>query len=454
MQQQDQFKSINPLDGILFHEEEAWTPSRIYLELNKAEESWVWWKELSVTDRLKQVEVIKKELIRLKEKSAVLIVKEMGKPLVQAEAEIDKCIDLCTYYLEVSETALQPKTIRNSPFKFNEIIYQPLGGILGVMPWNFPFWQVFRFALPALISGNVVWLKHAPNMSLCNALIERIFNKGLNHKVYRAVFVRVSDIELLVEHQHIQGTSLTGSEKAGSSFAALSGKHIKKSLLELGGNDAFVITEEANVKDAVKKAVFSRMINSGQTCISTKRLYIPINKLEELKALIMEEVCLYTEGDLYDRQTNIGVMARADLVVSIKKQIDKLNGLGYENWITAGNDNCNFVAPRVYFTDKLENPFDEELFGPVLMVYGYRDLGEVIESINASEFGLGTAIWTEDLELAMEIAKKINVGSIAINNIVQSNAYLPFGGVKKSGFGRELGEDSLLEFVNKKVIYS
>lgn len=454
MQKSESFKSINPVDNSFIHEVDVWTSSKIQQELEIGEKDWIWWSTLSVADRLKHIEVIREELSKHKEKAAEYITKEMGKPIIQSRAEITKCLDLCTYYIEHSEEVLSSDKVKGAPFSYNEIVYQPLGGILGVMPWNFPFWQVFRFALPALIAGNIIWLKHAPNMNLCNALMESIFNLGLKNKIYRATFVQISDLEQLVEHKHIQGTSLTGSERAGSSFAALSGKHIKKTLLELGGNDAFIICEDADLKEATHKAVLSRMINSGQTCISTKRLYVPHSKIEEVKALLIDELNTYKKGDLYSEDTKIGVMARPDLAESIKKQTSKLEGLGFENWVTVGEDVENFVAPRIYFSNGEHVLFDEELFGPVLIVYGYSEINDVVASINRSDFGLGAAIWSRDMDKAKYLARVLTVGSVAINNIVQSNAYLPFGGIKKSGFGRELGKESLLEFVNKKVIYS
>lgn len=454
MQRSDQFKSMNPIDHSLLVEVKPWDTSKIKFEIEQGELDWKWWKALPLAERLLQIESIQQELVKTKEAAALLITKEMGKPISQSRAEIEKCIDLCSYYHTHANSVLTPTTVSDTPFIYNQIQYQPLGGILGVMPWNFPFWQVFRFAIPALISGNIIWLKHAPNMNLCNKFIEQLCNIGLERKVYRATYVQVSDLETLVAHKHIQGTSLTGSEQAGSSFAALSGKHIKKTVLELGGNDACIVCEDADVNEAIKKAVFSRMLNTGQTCISTKRLYIPNTKIHEVKAYLIQALEPYVYGDVLNPETTIGVMARPDLVDRIHVQIKELEALEFEHWITIGQDKDNFVAPRVYFSNKNNTLYDNELFGPVLLVYGYDDLQDVVESVNASEFGLGAAIWSADLNRAKQIANALDVGSIAINNVVQSNVNLPFGGIKKSGFGRELGEEALLEFVNKKVVYS
>ncbi len=453
MHRSDRFISINPTNGNILYEVESWNVNRINQELKQGDFDWKLWRDLSVKERLKQVINVKNSLCKREDEAALLITKEMGKPISQAKAEIRKCIDLCEYYLKYSEDVLSQDVVEEAPFQFNEIVYQPLGGILGIMPWNFPFWQVFRFALPALISGNLIWLKHAPNMSLCNQFIEEIFNAEMSYKIYRAVFVQISDLEKLVEHKHIQGTSLTGSERAGSSFAALSGKHIKKTLLELGGNDAFIVCEDADLTEAIPKAVFSRMINSGQTCISTKRLYIPQSRLEDVKTRLLNEIKTYVFDDLNKSSTKIGVMARQDLADTVNRQIIEIKDLGFEHWITVGEDSECFIAPRIYFSNT-DVFYDKELFGPVLLVYGYSDIEDVLDSVNGSEFGLGTAIWSSDIAYAKVLAKKVYVGSVAINNIVQSSPYLPFGGVKKSGFGRELGKDSLLEFVNKKVIYS
>lgn len=454
MHKSDQFISINPIDQNILSEVESWTSERIETEIKQGEIDWEWWKSLQLSERLQQILEIQKALIERRKEAAQIITKEMGKPIGQSLSEIDKCIDLCEYYTKVAQDTLEPQTVSGTAFSYNQIRFQPLGGILGVMPWNFPFWQVFRFAIPALITGNVVWLKHAPNVSMCNQLLEELFNCGLKHKIYRAAFVQVEHLEQLVGHRHIQGTSLTGSERAGSSFAALSGKHIKKSVLELGGNDAFIVCEDADLNLALNKAVFSRMINTGQTCISTKRLYIPNSKQEEVKTILEKELSNYKAGDLSSSDTKIGVMARPDLVESILTQIKELDALGYTLWIKEGEDKDSFVAPRVYFTEDKELFYDKELFGPVLIVYGYDAMNEVVDSVNASEFGLGAAIWSNHIDEAKKLANLLDVGSIALNNIVQSNVYLPFGGIKKSGFGRELGQDALLEFVNKKVIYS
>lgn len=453
MYNSDRFKSINPIDNTVLFEVDSWTEEQINLALKEGELDWQWWKSLDLPERINHLKHIQEALKKRKEEAALLITQEMGKPIAQSVAEVNKCIDLCDYYIAYSEEFLNPDTVKSAPFKYNQIKYEPLGGILGVMPWNFPFWQVFRFAVPTLMSGNIVWLKHAPNMNLCNQFLEDIFNVNLDQKIYRATFVDVPSLEILVKHKHIQGTSLTGSERAGASLASLSGKHIKKTLLELGGNDAFIICEDANLKEAINKAVFSRMLNTGQTCISTKRLYVPYVKLEEVRACVVEEITSYVSGDLLKDSTKVGVMARADLAGQIRKQIKDLEDAGFENWVQVGEDHGNFVAPRVFFASEGQF-YDEELFGPVLMVYGYCNTEEVIDAVNRSDFGLGAAVWSKDFNTAHYIANHIEVGSVAINNIVQSNVYLPFGGIKKSGFGRELGAESLLEFVNKKVIYS
>lgn len=453
MLKKDQFVSINPETGKEIFKIDSWTPNKINNELEASIKDFEIWKNKSITFRLNQIKSIKTGLETHLPRLAEIITKEVGKPISQSISEIEKCISLCNYYLNISESVLKDKVIEESPFRFAQIHYSPLGGILGIMPWNFPFWQVFRFALPALISGNVVWLKHAPNVSLCNIEIEKLFNSNLNFKIYRSVFIDIQHIESVVAHPHIQGTSLTGSENAGSSLASLSGKHIKKTLLELGGNDAFLICNDANIEKAAKMAITSRMINSGQTCISTKRVYIPQKEEEKVISFLKQEMALYTKGELNNNLTKIGPMARPDLADGLKKQLDKLESLNFSLIDQVGEDDGLFLAPRLYLADNL-TLFDEELFGPVLIIYVYNELDEAIRAINDSRFGLGVSIWTENEEKALKLSKTIEVGSVAINNMVQSNMNLPFGGIKKSGFGRELGQNSLLEFVNHKVIYA
>lgn len=449
-----EFTSINPRTNEIIFQTETWTNQDLEKAIFQGEKDYSIWKKKTLQSRLKQVEVIKDQLVLHKLKYAKTMVEEIGKPITQAIAEIEKCINLCTYYQSISEKTLTPKTIDNPHFDLSEMHYQPLGGILGVMPWNFPFWQVFRFAIPAVISGNIIWLKHAPNASLCNAILEEVFNFNLPIKIYRATFVSIPQIENLVSHKHIQGTSLTGSTRAGGALASLSGKHIKKTLLELGGNDAFLVLQDADLEMAIQKAIFSRMINSGQTCISTKRLYVPRELVSALKPILLNEITQYVQSDLNEETTKVGYMARADLTQNMHHQIKSVEKLNFEHWIKVGEDDGNFVAPRVYFSSDLNISVDVELFGPVLLVYAYDKVEEAINHINASEFGLGASIWSKNVNKAKAIGLDIEAGSIAINNIVQSNVYLPFGGIKKSGFGRELGGESLLEFVNKKVIYS
>jgi succinate-semialdehyde dehydrogenase/glutarate-semialdehyde dehydrogenase len=448
------YQSIRPIDGQCIFKTSSWTSEDIQVNIESLHQQQEIWKEESIDQRIDFLKKSQDKLIQQKEKFAKTISDEMGKPISQSRAEIEKCIALFDYYLSVVRDILKPKNLPQTNFKSAEEHYQALGIIFGIMPWNFPIWQALRFAIPTLLSGNVILLKHAPNVSLCNILLEALFNDG-NKKIYKACFSKIEDTDKIIEHSFIQGVSLTGSERAGSSVAALAGKNIKKSLLELGGSDAFIVLEDANLEKALQTAVQSRMINSGQTCISTKRLFVPNHLLDKSLPIIKEAMKNYTFGDIYDSETTIGYIARPDLVENLQNQIKKLENTGAKKLGQIGKDEDNFVAPRWYLSNQeINKQFQEELFGPILQIFSYSNEKELIQMVNNTPYGLGCAIWGEDKTNTQKIALQVEAGSIAINTLVQSNAYLPFGGIKKSGFGRELGPESLLEFVNKKIIYS
>lgn len=447
------FETINPATGQKIKEYKYWKDARIQEELGLASDVFNVWKKVPIQQRLAFLKSLGQLILSKKNQLAGLISMEMGKPIKDAKTELEKCVTLCGYYVKCAEEALKEKPLK-SAFSESFIQYAPKGLILGIMPWNFPFWQVFRFAVPAILAGNTVWLKHAPNTTECNLIMERLFlEAGFPKGVFQAIVVDVSQVEQIIAHPIVGGVSLTGSEKAGSAVAALAGKYIKPSILELGGNDAFLIGSDVDLRVAMKAAISSRMINTGQTCISTKRIFVPKDLLEEAAGLAKEFLMEYRLGKLDDPETKRGYMARADLAESIEQQYERLKAYGADvrlDLLRSGND----VSPALILMKEGDRfMIDEELFGPVALLYPYSSIESALEEINASPFGLGAAVWTEDIDLANRLAESIDVGCVAINDFVRSDIHLPFGGTKKSGYGRELHTDALYAFTNQKTVY-
>ncbi len=449
----DTISTYHPANGELIKEYSYWTNSEIEERFVLSNVVYGKWKKTPLKDRLALLKKLANQL-RVKRKSlANLIVLEMGKPLRDALVEVDKCAVLCDYYVENAEDALKNKPLESS-FASSYIAYMPKGIILGIMPWNFPFWQAFRFAVPAIIAGNITWLKHAPNTTECNLVIERMFEMaGFPKGVYQAIVVAVDQVEKIIAHPLIGGVSLTGSERAGSAVASMAGKYIKTSVLELGGNDACLITRNAETEKAIEAAILSRMINSGQTCISTKRIFVPKERLSEYLEIAESILSGYTKGVLTDLDTKIGYMAREDLADQLEKQYAKLVAHGAVV-VKPLEREGNFLSPALLVMKEGDRfMIDEELFGPIVLMYPFTEIDLAVEEINASPFGLGASVWSEDNMEATELANKLEVGCVAVNDFVKSDVSLPFGGTKRSGYGRELHTDALLTFTNPKTIY-
>jgi len=409
----------------------------------------------SLTVRGKRLLVLSELLEERKEDLAKIITLEMGKPIKEALAEIAKCRTICDYYAENGKTFLADQEI-NSPFTQSVIQYAPLGIVLGIMPWNFPFWQVFRFAIPALMSGNSILLKHAPNVPQCAEQIEKLFKDAhFPEGLFQNLFLDNEQTGRLIAADAVQGISFTGSLKTGSVVAQQAGKFIKKTVLELGGNDAFIVLKEANLKEAADVAVRSRMLNAGQSCIAAKRWIVDKIVMDPFLELVKEKINELLIDDPLSMNTDIGPMARLDLREVLVQQIKQSVEMGAKIALggKAGTGKGYFMQPTI-LTDVTPNmpAFDEELFGPVATVILAENERHAIELANTSKYGLGASLWTTDLTKASRLAKQLQVGSVFINGMVQSNVHLPFGGTKKSGYGRELGIAGLLEFVNLKSI--
>lgn len=452
-----QIKSVNPYTGEILKNFNSLSEEEIEKKLSAGSRAYTKWKE---TDFIKKSELMNNASRVLKDNRdiyAKIISLEMGKVLKESLAEVDKCALVCEYYAKNAQEFLQAEPINLPDDKKAKIIHQPLGIILAVMPWNFPFWQVFRFAAPTLMAGNVAVLKHASNVPQCSLAIEEIFTKaGFPEGVFQSLLIDSKATTKLIEDDRIKAVTLTGSEKAGSSVAATAGKHIKKSLLELGGSDPFIVLKDADIKKAAETAVKARMVNFGQSCIAAKRFIIEESVYDEFLTLFIAHFKQLKQGDPMDKSSDFACMARPDLAKELYQQVDKSVKAG-ATLLYGGEkpkDDSAIFHPTILTDIPTSAPaYYEELFGPVAMIFKVKNEGDAIALANDTEFGLGASIWSEDKEKAEELAGKIESGAVFINAMVASNPNLPFGGVKKSGYGRELSRYGILEFVNTKTVY-
>ncbi len=447
------FVSINPFNGVKNYSTPFISDDDLDKLLDNSKRAYLSWRKLPVEDRVKAVAKISGLLSDNVGHLAATITKEMGKPIAEAEGEVKKVVTLVDYYVENAGDFLQDKPLDTKYDSKTFITYQPLGGILGIMPWNYPFWQVFRFAIPTLLAGNTVLLKHAPNVPLCALEIEKIFEKALPKHVYQNLFIDIPQLEKVVSNPFVQGASLTGSERAGRSIAELCGKYLKKTVLELGGNDPFVLMKDADIEKAVSHFVLARMSNNGQICIAAKRLFVHQSIYQEVKELLIKKLEKLKIGNPQDRDTNITCLAKHEFVPHLKNHIDRAKSFGFEVISEREQSDDNQCVPLLLEYKKNDIvDFDEEVFGPVAMMFEYDDEEDLLERINASKYGLAASIWSKDTKKALRLSKFIDVGNISINKMVTSDPAIPFGGVKNSGYGREMGQDGIMEFVNKKSV--
>ena len=420
------------------------------LELSRDTQA-IWQKE-TLEHRISFLPKLAKTLSENKQQYAECITNEMHKPITQAIAEVEKCALLCTYYYENATQFLATKHIKTDASE-SFVTYEPLGVILGVMPWNFPFWQVFRFAVPSLTAGNTVVIKHASNVPKSAKLIQTIFeDAGFPKGCYQDLPIPSAEVAQIIANPIIKAVSLTGSEQAGIAVATEAGKHLKKCVLELGGNNAFIVLEDANLEKTVAIAVNARMQNAGQSCIASKRFLIHENIEEAFVSQLKTAVQKLKTGNPLDKTTEIGALAREDLAEELEIQVRKSIEMGAK-LVCGGKRTDAFYEPTILTNVSVKMPvFKEETFGPVVAITTFKTLEEAIELSNTSEFGLGVSVFTQDIETIKKHISSFNEGAVFINEMVKSDPRLPFGGVKKSGYGRELSEDGIREFVNVKTV--
>lgn len=450
-------KSINPYTGELLQSFNLHTDAEIQSMLSTSESVFQQWKISSFAQRSELLRAAAAQLRARKPELAKLISLEMGKVITESESEIEKCAWVCEYYADQGEEFLKDRHIDLPEGKKAKVIYQPLGCVLAVMPWNFPFWQVFRFAAPTLMAGNSALLKHASNVPQCALAIQEIFQAaGFPKGLFQTLLIEGKKASQLLDDPIIKAVSLTGSEKAGAAVASAAGSAIKKSLLELGGSDAFIVLRDADVDQAVESALKSRMVNFGQSCIAAKRFILEEEIYDEFVSKLLGKLQKLEAGAPLDQSADFACMARPDLAKELYHQVQKSISSGARllagrNGYTEGSAE---FSPLVLTEIPRDSPAaKEELFGPVFSLFKVKNSSEAVQLANDSEFGLGGSVWTKDEKMALKIAEEVVTGAMFINSMVASQPHIPFGGVNKSGYGRELGKNGILEFVNAKSIY-
>jgi acyl-CoA reductase-like NAD-dependent aldehyde dehydrogenase len=449
-------RSINPATGETLETFAPFSDEQIDAALDASRGAFASWRDTSFAERGAHLRAVAVYLRDHKTELAKTATREMGKPLVEAEAEVEKCAWSCDFYAENAERFLADELVESSASE-SYVAYTPLGVVLAIMPWNFPYWQVFRFAAPALMAGNTAVLKHASNVSRSALEIERIFHEsGLPDGVFRTLLIPGAEVEQRIADPRIAAVTLTGSDAAGVAVASASGHALKKTVLELGGSDAFIVLADADLDGAAQTATRARFQNTGQSCIAAKRFIVVEAVADAFERKFVEEVSKLRVGDPMDLQTQIGPLARADLRDTLDDQVRRSVGMGAR--VLLGGMPLPwrgyFYAPTLLGSVTTEMPvFREETFGPVAAIIRARDTEHAIELANDSQFGLGGNLWTRDIERGKALARRIESGNVFINGMTASDPRLPFGGVKRSGYGRELSWFGIREFVNIQTVW-
>ena len=450
------FQSVNPATGEVLETFEETAPDALTGILARADVASRDWRRRPVTERAERLRAAGRVLRERKEAYARTMALEMGKPLAQGAGEAEKCAWVCDYYAEQGPALLADEP-RPSDASRSYIRFEALGPVLAIMPWNFPFWQVFRFAAPALVAGNAGILKHAPNVPRCAVEIEEVFrDAGFPDGLFRAVFLSNEGAGSAIADGRVRAVTLTGSDRAGSQVAEQAGRHLKKTVLELGGSDPFIVLDDADLERAARTAAEARLINSGQSCIAAKRFIVVERVADQFLERFTTEMRARKVGDPLDATTHVGPQARLDLRENLHRQVQESVQRGAQA-ILGGQlprGRGAFYPPTVLVAVEPGMPaFDQETFGPVAAVIRAKDEADAIRIANASSYGLGAAVWTRDAQRGERVAREIEAGSVFVNGLVKSDPRLPFGGVKRSGYGRELSVEGLREFVNVKTVW-
>ena len=453
--------SISPVTGEVLQTFDSLTEQQIEDKLSRAAEAFRDYRRTALSDRsekmLRAADILENE----KQTFARTMTLEMGKPINGAVQEAEKCAWVCRYYAENAERHLAVEIVQTTATK-SYVSFQPLGVVLAIMPWNFPFWQVFRFAAPALMAGNVGLLKHASNVPQCALAIEDIFHRaGFPQGAFQTLLIGTDAVQGLLEDPRVAAATLTGSEEAGRSVGSIAGRNIKKTVLELGGSDPFMVMPSANFDEALATAVKARTINNGQSCIAAKRFIVHEQIYDRFESEFVEAMKSLRVGDPLEPSIDIGPLATEQILTDVDDQV-KISVAGGAKILTGGRRlkfegdlrRGNFYEPTVLADIPKDSPaYSDEIFGPVASLFRVSTLDEAIDLANATTFGLGAAAWTNDENERARFIDEIEAGSVFINGMVASDPRLPFGGVKNSGYGRELGEFGIREFVNIKTVW-
>lgn len=449
-------RAVNPATEEEIASYDELTEDEVYVEIDRSYDAFHEWKLKTFPERrghmLKAASILRENCSSY----AKILTVEMGKPLKQALSEVEKCAWVCEYYADNAERILGREKAETDASE-SYVQFDPLGVILAVMPWNFPYWQVFRFAAPALMAGNVGLLKHSSNVPMSALAIEEVFTRaGFPPNVFKTLLVGSSMIERIISHPKVRAATLTGSDGAGRQVASIAGRNLKKTVLELGGSDAFIVLKDADVNQAAKIAVASRIINNGQSCIASKRFIVVKDVLRDFESRFVSIVKGLKIGDPMDEQNDVGPIAREDLLLELDKQVQESVKLGAR--VLSGGKRLGmkgyYYPVTVLSNVKKGMPaYEQETFGPIAAIIKAEDEADAIRIANDTEFGLGANLWTQDTERAKQLAHSIEAGSVFINGMVHSDPRLPFGGIKNSGYGRELAQYGIKEFVNIKTVW-
>ncbi|SDF27973.1 succinate-semialdehyde dehydrogenase / glutarate-semialdehyde dehydrogenase [Halorubrum xinjiangense] len=449
--------AVNPATDEQLDSYEEHTEGEVDDALDRASDAFEEWRERPMRDRERLLSAAADTLRENKREYAETITREMGKPIDQAVAEVEKCAQGCDHYAEHASTYLSADHHPSPPGTTAKTVYEPLGPVLAVMPWNFPFWQVFRFAAPSLAAGNVGLLKHASNVPGCALAIESVFrDAGFPEGAFQSLLISSDRVDDILADDRVRAATVTGSGPAGSAVAATAGEHLKKTVLELGGSDPFVVLDDADVADAAETGAWARNKNGGQSCIAAKRFVVHTDVYDEFRRRFTDEVESFAVGDPMADDTDLGSQAKPDLLSDLHDQVTASVEAG-ATLVTGGEplDREGAFYPPTILTDVPEGcPVDsEETFGPVAAVYEVADEASAVELANDTEFGLGASVWTADRDRGERVARRIDAGCVYVNQLVKSDPRVPFGGVGDSGYGRELAGDGIREFVNRKTVW-
>jgi succinate-semialdehyde dehydrogenase / glutarate-semialdehyde dehydrogenase len=451
------FKTINPATGEVLAVYESMNQAEVEAAIGAAQTAFESWRETELDDRADLLRALSARLGEGRDELAWLMTREMGKPLAEAKAEIEKCAWVCDYYADHGGHFLRKEIVGTDAAK-SYVTFQPIGIVLGIMPWNYPFWQVIRFTAPCTMAGNAVLLKHAENVTGCALALERLLrDAGFPEHLFRTALVEVDRVGAMIEDNRIKAVTLTGSTRAGRAVAAQAGARIKKTVLELGGNDPYVVLEDADLDLAAESCVTSRMLNSGQSCIAAKRWIVVASVLEDFQARVVELMSRAVMGDPTAGETTLGPLAREDLRDNLHRQVSESLAAG-ARCVIGGSvpDRPGWFYPATVLTGVGPGmpAYDEELFGPVASILRAEDEDDALRIANDTAYGLGAAVFTEDRERGERIASEVlQAGACFVNGFVKSDPRLPFGGVKESGYGRELSPFGIREFVNVKTVW-